>query len=297
MTIKTFGLLGGSSPWVQDLVVVRKTRVGTRARRGACATLGPIRRSRMSSIWTSLGDLFNGGVTPPKKPQTDSDRDEPQTPPRKDTPQSPRSVKAVSLATEYAVGLSSVVEAMKELEEAHERSVATLRTKEAEMKATEEAWEAKLQQKEEEWQASENETSAQLGTLTQKNAQMRVEIKHSTKRCSDLEGELEAERAAHLALQQVAEDRLVENDDGDAELAELDANTSRRIEDNGTNDRMSGTGVVRLTNSTVSPSFNKYGTPSPVGSSPRETPTTGLDVQLQLSDSTAAKPGGCCSLS
>ena len=265
----------------------------------------------MSSIWTSLGDLFNGGVTPTKKPQTDSDRDEPQTPPRKDTPQSPRSVKAVSLATEYAVGLSSVVEAMKELEEAHERSVATLRSKEeellakeaqlqakeAEMKATEEAWEAKLQQKEEEWQASENETSAQLGTLTQKNAQMRVEIKHSTKRCSDLEGELEAERAAHLALQQVAEDRLVENDDGDAELAELDANTSRRIEDNGTNDRMSGTGVVRLTNSTVSPSFNKYGTPSPVGSSPRETPTTGLDVQLQLSDSTAAKPGGCCSLS
>lgn len=262
----------------------------------------------MSNIWTSLGDLFNGSGTPPKKAQTDADRDEPQTPPRKDTPQSPRSVKAVSLATEYAVGISSMVEAMIELEAAHEHSIAALRSKEeellakeaqlqakeAELKATEEAWEARLRQREEEWQASENETSAQLGALTQKNAQMRVEIKQSTKRCSDLEAELEAERAAHAALQQVAEKHAVENDDGDAELAELDANTSRRVEDHGSNDRMSGTGVVRLTNSNVSPAL-KYGSTSPEGSSPRETPTKEIDVQL--SGSRAAKPGGCCSLS
>ena len=112
--------------------------------------------------------------------------------------------------------------------------------------------------------------------LIQKNAQ------------NDTVAWLEAERAAHDALQQVAEKHAVENDDGDAELAELDANTSRRISVP-TNDFMSGTGVVCLT--ATPPSLRK-GSLSPEGSIPRGTPTREIDVQ-----SGAAKPGGCCSVS
>ena len=143
----------------------------------------------------------------------------------------------------------------------------------------------------------ESEHGSQLGAITQKNAQIRIDLKRATKRASEAEADLEKERSAYAALRKATEKQLLAQDDGDRELAELDANVSRRLSK--AHDHF-GHGMVSLTATPSTPVSIARGTPSPVESNPRSASppkAPGPDALHAEVHGAAAKPGGCCSMS
>ena len=135
-----------------------------------------------------------------------------------------------SMPTEASVALRCLRATVTELEEAHEAIGALLRLNDSA------AWQKQLEQKDAELaslraelraKAAQVEAAApaaeagggsaaeaarkleeleahygaQLGAMTQKNAQMRVELKQTQQRLKERDAELEAERTAHTALQ------------------------------------------------------------------------------------------------
>ena len=133
-----------------------------------------------------------------------------------------------SMPTEASVALRCLRATVTELEEAHEAIGALLRLNDSA------AWQKQLEQKDAELASLRAELrakaaqveapaaeaggggaaeaarkleeleahyGAQLGAMTQKNAQMRVELKQTQQRLKERDAELEAERTAHTALQ------------------------------------------------------------------------------------------------
>ena len=125
-----------------------------------------------------------------------------------------------SMPTEASVALRCLRATVTELEEAHEAIGALLRLNDAA------AWQKQLEQKDAELASLRAELrakaaqveapaaeaarkleeleahyGAQLGAMTQKNAQMRVELKQTQQRLKERDAELEAERMAPTALQ------------------------------------------------------------------------------------------------
>ena len=135
-----------------------------------------------------------------------------------------------SMPTEASVALRCLRATVTELEEAHEAIGALLRLNDSA------AWQKQLEQKDAELaslraelraKAAQVEAAApaaeaggggaaeaarkleeleahygaQLGAMTQKNAQMRVDLKQTQQRLKERDAELEAERMAHTALQ------------------------------------------------------------------------------------------------
>ena len=130
-----------------------------------------------------------------------------------------------SMPTEASVALRCLRATVTELEEAHEAIGALLRLNDSA------AWQKQLEQKDAELaslraelraKAAQVEAAeagggaaeaarkleeleahygAQLGAMTQKNAQMRVELKQTQQRLKERDAELEAERMARTALQ------------------------------------------------------------------------------------------------
>jgi hypothetical protein len=146
---------------------------------------------------------------------------------------------------EATVVLQCILATVSEQEEAHEALVALLRLKDGDLCSRDAELEylrQRLKERDAILQASgddvsrkseqdwvkeladkESEYGTQLGAMTQKNAQMRVELKKLQQELSKTQQELASERTAHAALQKVAVKQAVDRDDGDAELAELDA--------------------------------------------------------------------------
>ena len=147
-----------------------------------------------------------------------------------------------SMPTEASVALRCLRATVTELEEAHEAIGALLRLNDSA------AWQKQLEQKDAELASLRAELrakaaqveapaaeaggggaaeaarkleeleahyGAQLGAMTQKNAQMRVELKQTQQRLKERDAELEAERMAHTALAASAAAREIDGDDGD----------------------------------------------------------------------------------
>ena len=134
-----------------------------------------------------------------------------------------------SMPTEASVALRCLRATVTELEEAHEAIGALLRLNDSA------AWQKQLEQKDAELASLRAELrakaaqveapapaaeagggaaeaarkleeleahyGAQLGAMTQKNAQMRVDLKQTQQRLKERDAELEAERMVHTALQ------------------------------------------------------------------------------------------------
>lgn len=148
----------------------------------------------------------------------------------------------------------------------------------------------------------ESEYGTQLGAMTQKNAQMRVELKKLQQELSKTQQELASERTAHAALQKVAVKQAVDRDDGDAELAELDAKLGARMS------RSHGDGeegMVSLCSPNAAAGTPSYTIsdgsrgPSPEarqGASSRALDANGVAV-LAISGAKAGGGAPCCSMS